>query len=304
MADIIKLDLTQVNQYTAGAIQQPFELTDYDDSATIELASGRTEEVGGALYRVESGDLTITDGGVANGDVYVLILDDGDDTASAYLSTKSGTFDPNKGGYYINDASGDNGAKVVFKMTKFTGPIYRNKVRTEIPKHSSIIAGYNLIMGSNNNRYIDMQQDNSSTTIPVAEIDNYLTLLFEYESSTNQADSSTPLKVLDITYDYVGEIYIKATANASPDAFGQGVSNLELYINGVATGIKDQITITVPGSIFFDLRTDYTIAAGDNIQLYAYQNAGWTPSMRIQDAKISLYHKNIFGTYEKGTIVL
>lgn len=128
-ADIIKLDTTQVNDYVSGALsnQKGFQLTDYADSATIELASGRTEEIGEYFYQVQGGDFTITDSGLSNGDVYVLILDDGDGTASAYLSTKSGTWDPNKGGFYVNDGSGDDGAKVIMKMIKSTGPIYSAK---------------------------------------------------------------------------------------------------------------------------------------------------------------------------------
>lgn len=123
-ADIIKLDLTDVQDYIQGAIQTPFHLTSYADGSTIVLASGRVEELGGYFYRVEGGDLTITDGGVANGTVYVHIKDDGDGTASAYLATAAGTWDPNKGGYYHTD-----GAKVVFQMEKAAGPVYNNRVR-------------------------------------------------------------------------------------------------------------------------------------------------------------------------------
>ena len=128
-ADIIKLDTATVNDYVSGAIRTGFELTSWADDANIILGSGRVETVGEYFYQVQGGDLTITDGGVANGTVYVLILDDGDGTASAYVSTKSGTWDPNKGGYYINDASADDGALVLYQMVKSAGPIYSKKTR-------------------------------------------------------------------------------------------------------------------------------------------------------------------------------
>ncbi|NIU83405.1 MAG: hypothetical protein GWN64_07980 [Candidatus Thorarchaeota archaeon] len=132
MADINKIDLTDIEDTLKGSFESVvgFQLTDYGINGTLALASGRTEEIGGFTYRVEGGDLIITDpGGIPNGYVYVLIQDDGDDTASAYLSTKGGTWDPNKGGYYVNDASPDNGARVLFKAIKDTGPIYSAKGR-------------------------------------------------------------------------------------------------------------------------------------------------------------------------------
>ena len=130
-ADIIKLDLAQVNDYISGAIRRGFELVSWADDSSIVLASGRVETVGEYFYQVQGGDLTITDSGIANGTVYCLIKDDGDGTASAYMSTKSGTYDPNKGGYYISDASGDDGAKVLFQMIKSSSPsVYSRKART------------------------------------------------------------------------------------------------------------------------------------------------------------------------------
>ena len=124
-ADIEILPLTTVNEYVEGAIQNlpQFQLLSYADDASIILAAGPTEEVGGFYYRVTGGDLAVTDA-VGNGTVYIHIKDDGDGTASAYLSVNAGTYDPNKGGYYHTD-----GAKVIFKMDKTTGPIYSNKTR-------------------------------------------------------------------------------------------------------------------------------------------------------------------------------
>ena len=127
-ADIVKLDLTDVNDYIEGAITNPFQLTTLEDSSSLVLASGRVEKAGNFYYQVTGGDLTVTDSGVAAGEVYILLLDDGDGTATAYLSTKNGEWDANLGGYYINDASGDDGAKVIFgayKANSFYSGVYR-----------------------------------------------------------------------------------------------------------------------------------------------------------------------------------
>jgi len=127
MADIIKLDMTNVADTQLGVFQTTpgqFELTDYTNNGTLELAAARVEYIGEFPYRVESGDLAITDGlGASAGLIYVHVKDDGDGTASAYTDTNKGTFDPNKGGWYHVD-----GAKVVFKMTK-TSSVYYNKGR-------------------------------------------------------------------------------------------------------------------------------------------------------------------------------
>lgn len=123
MADIIKLNLTNVNDYISGAIRRGFELVSWADDASIVLAAGRVETVGEFFYQVQDGDLTITDA-VGNGTVYVHIKDEGDGTALAYLSTAGGTYDANKGGYYHTD-----GALVLFQMKKSTGPIYSRKAR-------------------------------------------------------------------------------------------------------------------------------------------------------------------------------
>jgi hypothetical protein len=127
-ADIIKIDLTDVQDTLQATFQRDFELTTYADGSTITLASGTVEEVGGYLYRVEGGDLAITDGGVANGTVYVEISDDGDGTGTAELSTTAGTWDPNLRGYYKV-----TGEKTIFAMTKAAGPVYSNRGRLLAP---------------------------------------------------------------------------------------------------------------------------------------------------------------------------
>lgn len=121
-ADIIKIDLTDVEDATQGNYQVPFELTSWADDANIILASGRVEYLGEFPYRVEGGDLTVVDATGATGNRYIHIKEDGDGTASAYVSVNAGTYDPNKGGFYHTD-----GAKVLYQMIKDTGPIYSKK---------------------------------------------------------------------------------------------------------------------------------------------------------------------------------
>jgi hypothetical protein len=134
MATIDKVPLTtaeSLNLLEASRIA-PFHLTDYTDgSTTLKLAGGRVENLGSFWYKVNDGDYTIDISAVSgDGTYYVLVLDDGTGEADAYLSTKAGTWDANLGGYYVNDASADDGAKVIMVMSK-DGSNYRGKVRTE-----------------------------------------------------------------------------------------------------------------------------------------------------------------------------
>ncbi|GAG91977.1 unnamed protein product, partial [marine sediment metagenome] len=84
----------------------------------------RVEEVGGFFYRVEGGDLAITDGVANDIKAYIHIKDDGVGGADAFLSVNSGVWDANKGGYYHTD-----GAKVIMALYKATGPIYSKRGR-------------------------------------------------------------------------------------------------------------------------------------------------------------------------------
>lgn len=129
---INKLDFTDLQDSQKGTFQFPVEMDSYVDGDTIALAAGTVEYLGEFPYRVESGDQTITDSGVAVGAVYVLMLDTAaTGVALAYVSTKAGTWDPNKKGYYVNDATADDGAKVVFRMVKAgSTPIYSKRIRT------------------------------------------------------------------------------------------------------------------------------------------------------------------------------
>jgi hypothetical protein len=126
MSTIRRIDLTDVGDTLQGTQTTVFELISYDDGllTTVQLAGGRAEEMGGQVYRVESGDYQVTDSGLANGVVYVHLKDNGDGTASAYLDLNEGTYDGNKGGYYHTD-----GAKVIHRMIK-NGTAYNQRKRT------------------------------------------------------------------------------------------------------------------------------------------------------------------------------
>lgn len=186
-ADIIKLSDTLVNQYLAGARQTPFELTnDYQDDGTIDLASGRVEEIGGSYYRVEGGSLSITDG-IGNGlNAYVHIKDDGDGTASAYLSIIAGLWDEDKGGYYHTD-----GAKVVFQLEKVTSSNYLHKTRRELNSSRLEQALRSLIFPNT----ISSQADFDAALERVAPNqykfkDKFNALTFKYLSSGYQMSSA------------------------------------------------------------------------------------------------------------------
>ena len=103
MADIIRVDLTNVQDTLQGSYTWGFELVNYANGSSLSLAAGRTENIGGTLYRVEDGDLAIPAPG-SDDTWYVYITEDGDGTATASVSTTVPTFNPNNGGYY-NGAS-------------------------------------------------------------------------------------------------------------------------------------------------------------------------------------------------------
>ena len=134
MATIDKIPLTNAESLNLlqGTSTTPFQLTDYEDgTSSLAVAGGRTEEIGGYLYSVNDGDYLIdTTAAVVNGIYYVLVKDDGTGSADAYLSTKAGTWDSNKGGYYVNDESADDGAKVVIAVFK-AASVWRDRVRAD-----------------------------------------------------------------------------------------------------------------------------------------------------------------------------
>ena len=128
MADINKIDLTDVQDTLQGTFQMHFQLTTMADGGSLALSAGRTEEVGSYLYRVEGGNVTVTDSGAAEGTVYVYINDDGDGTASATVSDTAPTYSGTKGGFYSGTA------KAIYVMTK-SGSSYNNRMRlNQIPQ--------------------------------------------------------------------------------------------------------------------------------------------------------------------------
>lgn len=288
MADIIKVDLTDVQDTLQGTYQQSFELTDYTDSATISLASGCTESLGDDIYRVESGDLTITDDGLSDGTVYVLVLDDGDGTASAYLSTKGGTFDPNKRGYFINDASADDGAKVVFTMSKYSG-VYYGKTKRDLKTISNLKAG----------QLINIDDSKlSNTSAPRTSVYSY--------GNSESTNSSTYTKLLDITYAFSGKMYITANCvfYANSSFSGSTTWDMAIYINDIITASTVSFTNTyfVTGAVAnrsIGLLAD--IEPDDNIQIYGKASQS---QCSVDSVSMSLSVYDLLGTYDKGTPVL
>ena len=126
MSDIRKILTTSVSETLIGTYSQRFELTDYTDStSTLFLAASRYESIGGFLYVIENGDYEIdVTAAVSDGTWYVHVKDGGSGTATAYLDSNKGTFDPNLGGFYYT------GAKVVYQITK-SGTSWTNKGRLE-----------------------------------------------------------------------------------------------------------------------------------------------------------------------------
>lgn len=116
MADIIKVDYTNITDTLTAISRQPFQLSSYDDGAgPLYVASSTVEEIGGLLYVVDAGNVQITDGGVSDGIVYIKLVEDGDGTASVSLSETTGTWDGQKSGVY----SGSD--KFIGEMVKDSG---------------------------------------------------------------------------------------------------------------------------------------------------------------------------------------
>jgi len=120
MADIVRVDLTDVQDTLQGSYTWGFELTDENDNSILALAAGRTENILGSLYRVEDGDLAIGDPGVDN-TYYVYVSEDGDGTATAFLSTSIPNYSPQNGGFYFGNW------KAVYVFTRSGAANYINK---------------------------------------------------------------------------------------------------------------------------------------------------------------------------------
>lgn len=132
---INKILYTNVADTLQGTYESPFDLTSYADGnlASLTIAAGTVEFIGGYPYRVESGAESITDGGVADGTVYVYITDPGTGVAAAALSATAPTWDANRNGYY-NGAS-----KAVFIATKVTSGTASYNDRKRIIQYNGYI---------------------------------------------------------------------------------------------------------------------------------------------------------------------
>lgn len=88
-----------------GVITQSFTLTDYEDgSDTPVLTSGRTGEIGSALYRVEDGDFTIDVTGLSGDGTYYIYIEDEGASVTAYADDTVPTWSETKGGFYNGNA--------------------------------------------------------------------------------------------------------------------------------------------------------------------------------------------------------
>jgi hypothetical protein len=113
MADILVVDWTTVSEVTKGSFMEGLELTSYADGSTLDLSANRYESIGGVLYLVSGGNVSVdTSAATIDGTYYVHVKDDGDQTASAFLDSNAGTFNGELGGYYYN------GGKVTHRVEK------------------------------------------------------------------------------------------------------------------------------------------------------------------------------------------
>jgi len=103
MADIIVIDYSNATETLTAIARQPFNLTTLTlaDTATGYLASSTADEIGGALYIVDSGNVAISNTiGSGGARPYLYISEDGDGTATAIWSATAPTWDPSKNGFY------------------------------------------------------------------------------------------------------------------------------------------------------------------------------------------------------------
>jgi hypothetical protein len=131
MAEIVKIDLTDVSDTLTNNILQGFALTNPGDidSAAPKLESGRSEEIGGQLYQVRDGDLVVS-GSPSDGTAFVYI----EDTGSGVTATMSNTVPSWTGQGFYN-----GNAKAVFSCSVSSGS-YGGKQRI-LNNHSLNIRG-------------------------------------------------------------------------------------------------------------------------------------------------------------------
>lgn len=116
MADILKVDYTNLTDTLIAISRQPFQLSSYVDGAgPLYVASSTVEEIGGNLYIVDGGNVQITDSGIPDGDAFIFLSEDGDGTASLFLSATNGSWDSQKSGIYSGPS------KFIGQMVKDSG---------------------------------------------------------------------------------------------------------------------------------------------------------------------------------------
>lgn len=111
--------ISDVQNYLKGNLAFPFDISDLETD-TLQLSAGRTDKINDNFYRIEGGNLAVTDS-ASNGISYIYIDENGDGTASAELLNTVPVFSVAKGGFY----SGNK--KAVVKLVK-TGAVYTDKV--------------------------------------------------------------------------------------------------------------------------------------------------------------------------------
>jgi hypothetical protein len=103
MATIEKVDWTDNTDVSKGAFIKNFNLTDWDDSLTMELSGGRYEDLNGFPYKIVDGDFAIDmSAATSDGTWYIHIVEDGitPGNAIAYANSNAGTYRDDLGGYY------------------------------------------------------------------------------------------------------------------------------------------------------------------------------------------------------------
>jgi hypothetical protein len=102
-ADIIRVDYTDETATLEAMAKMPMNLDKHTwpvaDPEAV-LVAGLTEEIGGALYIVDGGNVTPSNLG-ASASQYLMLTEDGDGTASVEWDTVEPTWDSNKLGFYI-----------------------------------------------------------------------------------------------------------------------------------------------------------------------------------------------------------
>jgi hypothetical protein len=101
MADLILIDYNDPTLTLGAIVRQPFQFTTstLTVSTPNSLVSGSTEEIGGALYIVDSGNYPISNN-FTSVNKYLEISLDGDDTATATWTTNPGTWNAGLNGFY------------------------------------------------------------------------------------------------------------------------------------------------------------------------------------------------------------